>query len=183
MSDATSNPELKRSLDQVSASVDVDAEGMSEAKRARVVQEGMSKEHAPVASTSGSAFTSAAAADSNPSEPEGGDASDTSDIIISTTLNPDSKPIPSHHDKSKNKRPEKKKDSKKKSRGRGPGSRRTRNEEDALKDGTKGEGEGADQAPKALRYPKRQCALLVGFCGSGYSGMQMCVSFLMSHVV
>lgn len=28
--------------------------------------------------------------------------------------------------------------------------------------------------PKALRYPKRQCALLLGFCGSGYSGMQMC---------
>ena len=29
--------------------------------------------------------------------------------------------------------------------------------------------------PKALRYPKRQCALMLGFCGSGYSGMQMCV--------
>jgi len=28
--------------------------------------------------------------------------------------------------------------------------------------------------PKAPRYPKRQCALLLGFCGSGYSGMQMC---------
>lgn len=29
--------------------------------------------------------------------------------------------------------------------------------------------------PKAPRYPKRQCALLIGFCGSGYNGMQMCV--------
>jgi tRNA pseudouridine38-40 synthase len=28
--------------------------------------------------------------------------------------------------------------------------------------------------PKTPRYPKRQCALLLGFCGSGYSGMQMC---------
>ena len=27
--------------------------------------------------------------------------------------------------------------------------------------------------PKIPRYPKRQCALLLGFCGSGYSGMQM----------
>jgi len=27
--------------------------------------------------------------------------------------------------------------------------------------------------PKAPRCPKRQCALLIGFCGSGYSGMQM----------
>ena len=28
-------------------------------------------------------------------------------------------------------------------------------------------------APKVPRLPKRQCALLIGFCGSGYSGMQM----------
>ena len=34
------------------------------------------------------------------------------------------------------------------------------------------EGEDAD-VPKAPRLPKRQCALLIGFCGSGYSGMQM----------
>lgn len=27
--------------------------------------------------------------------------------------------------------------------------------------------------PRTLRYPKRQCALLLGFCGSGYNGMQM----------
>lgn len=27
--------------------------------------------------------------------------------------------------------------------------------------------------PKTLRYPKRQCALLLGFCGSGFNGMQM----------
>ena len=36
------------------------------------------------------------------------------------------------------------------------------------------EGEDAN-VPKAPRLPKRQCALLIGFCGSGYSGMQMYV--------
>lgn len=34
--------------------------------------------------------------------------------------------------------------------------------------------EEGNTIPKALRYPKRQCALLLGFCGSNYSGMQMC---------
>jgi tRNA pseudouridine38-40 synthase len=29
-----------------------------------------------------------------------------------------------------------------------------------------------DSSPKTPRLPKRQCALLIGFCGSGYSGMQ-----------
>ena len=33
--------------------------------------------------------------------------------------------------------------------------------------------EDAEGVPKAPRLPKRQCALLIGFCGSGYSGMQM----------
>ncbi|KAF9006061.1 pseudouridine synthase [Cyathus striatus] len=48
-----------------------------------------------------------------------------------------------------------------------PGRRGTRNqeEEDKLRD-------DADR-PRAPRYPKRQCALLIGFCGSGYSGMQI----------
>jgi tRNA pseudouridine38-40 synthase len=32
-----------------------------------------------------------------------------------------------------------------------------------------------DSSPKTPRLPKRQCALLIGFCGSGYSGMQLCV--------
>ncbi|KAJ7464571.1 pseudouridine synthase [Mycena latifolia] len=46
--------------------------------------------------------------------------------------------------------------------------RRTRNEE-ALEDGA------ASEEPKtsAPRLPKRMCALLIGFCGSGYSGMQI----------
>ena len=48
--------------------------------------------------------------------------------------------------------------------------RQMRNEEDANK---VDEATGQEEGPKALRYPKRQCALLVGFCGSGYSGMQM----------
>ena len=45
--------------------------------------------------------------------------------------------------------------------------------------GTRPEGEAAptpeDGEPKAPRLPKRQCALLIGFCGDGYNGMQMCV--------
>ena len=48
----------------------------------------------------------------------------------------------------------------------GRGRRGTRNHEVA-------EGEKSTDQPKALRLPKRQCALLIGFCGSGYSGMQM----------
>lgn len=46
--------------------------------------------------------------------------------------------------------------------------RRTRNEE-ALEDGVP----EASGEPKTPRLPKRMCALLIGFCGSGYSGMQM----------
>jgi tRNA pseudouridine38-40 synthase len=34
--------------------------------------------------------------------------------------------------------------------------------------------------PKPLRYPKRQCALLLGFCGSGFNGMQMYMKILLS---
>lgn len=35
-------------------------------------------------------------------------------------------------------------------------------------------GETRDEGEKAPRLPKRQTALLIGFCGSGCSGMQMC---------
>jgi len=48
--------------------------------------------------------------------------------------------------------------------------RQMRNEEDANK---VDEATGQEEGPKPPRYPKRQCALLIGFCGSGYSGMQM----------
>ena len=34
------------------------------------------------------------------------------------------------------------------------------------------EGEESTE-PKTPRLPKRQCALLIGFCGTGYSGMQL----------
>ncbi|PPQ67899.1 hypothetical protein CVT26_007099 [Gymnopilus dilepis] len=62
-----------------------------------------------------------------------------------------------------------KQDSRKKGRGRDR--RRTRNEEDASRDAQASEdGESGSKAP---RLPKRQCALLLGFCGSGYSGMQI----------
>ena len=41
----------------------------------------------------------------------------------------------------------------------------------------KKEGEEAEDSgePKGPRLPKRQCAVLIGYCGSGYSGMQRCV--------
>lgn len=32
---------------------------------------------------------------------------------------------------------------------------------------------GESTEPKTPRLPKRQCALLIGFCGTGYSGMQL----------
>lgn len=53
--------------------------------------------------------------------------------------------------------------------------------------GTKGDGEGRDpsllpegaesEKDKGPRLPKRQCALLIGFCGTGCAGMQMYVLF------
>jgi len=51
------------------------------------------------------------------------------------------------------------------------GGRRSRNEEDEER-GTLLSPTG-EMEPKALRLPKRLCALLLGFCGSGYRGMQM----------
>ena len=48
--------------------------------------------------------------------------------------------------------------------------RGTRRNDETVKEDS--EGENADKAP---RLPKRQCALLIGFCGTGCSGMQMCV--------
>jgi len=59
-------------------------------------------------------------------------------------------------------------------KGRGRGGRapsyRDRNQEKPREPSLGPDGE---ELPKALRLPKRQCALLMGFCGSGYSGMQM----------
>lgn len=52
--------------------------------------------------------------------------------------------------------------------------RRSRNEEDEERKGTL-LSPMSEMEPKALRLPKRQCALLLGFCGSGYRGMQMYV--------
>lgn len=50
--------------------------------------------------------------------------------------------------------------------------RGTRNDEASA------EGQGSASAPKGPRYPKRQCALLLSFCGTGCSGMQMCDHFV-----
>ena len=58
--------------------------------------------------------------------------------------------------------------------------RRATKEEEAAALERKAQAEAAG-VPKAVRYPKRQSALLIGFCGSGYSGMQVCV-FAVSFV-
>ncbi|KAJ6581968.1 pseudouridine synthase [Mycena capillaripes] len=50
--------------------------------------------------------------------------------------------------------------------------RRTRNEEALEEGGTKSDTDASGE-PKAPRLPKRMCALLIGFCGSGYRGMQL----------
>jgi tRNA pseudouridine38-40 synthase len=52
--------------------------------------------------------------------------------------------------------------------------RRERNKEQGMRRGTRPEGEEVQDSdePKGPRLPKRQCALLIGYCGSGYSGMQ-----------
>lgn len=49
------------------------------------------------------------------------------------------------------------------------GTRGTRNVET---EGSRAEGDDGEKTP---RLPKRQCALLIGFCGTGCNGMQMCV--------
>lgn len=39
-----------------------------------------------------------------------------------------------------------------------------------------------DDTAKTPRLPKRQCALLIGFCGTGCNGMQMCVCVCEKHL-
>ena len=39
------------------------------------------------------------------------------------------------------------------------------------------EGEDEETKEKGPRLPKRMCAVLIGFCGTGCQGMQMCVAF------
>jgi tRNA pseudouridine38-40 synthase len=51
---------------------------------------------------------------------------------------------------------------------------RRRGTRDQDKDGEK---EGEEQGPRAPRLPKKQSALLIGFCGTGCNGMQMYAEF------
>lgn len=51
---------------------------------------------------------------------------------------------------------------------------RRRGTRDQDKDGEK---EGEEQSPRAPRLPKKQSALLIGFCGTGCNGMQMYAEF------
>ena len=70
-----------------------------------------------------------------------------------------------------------------KGRGRGKGKGKEKDGkvwESRRRRGTRAEGSDLAEGPgnteekeKAPRLPKRQCALLIGFCGSGYNGMQM----------
>lgn len=46
--------------------------------------------------------------------------------------------------------------------------------------GAQGKEDDEDQGPKAPRLPKRQSALLIGFCGTGCNGMQMYAKFRFS---
>jgi hypothetical protein len=58
--------------------------------------------------------------------------------------------------------------------------RLSRNEESLLRGGEGEREDGKDglSTPISMtpRLPKRQCALLIGFCGTGYNGMQMWVA-------
>ena len=82
---------------------------------------------------------------------------------IKRAPDPNSKRSQRKADKRKDKGKDKDKD------GRQPWTDRRRGTraEDATEDG--------EPREKAPRLPKRMCAVLIGFCGSGYNGMQMCV--------
>ncbi|KAF9475007.1 pseudouridine synthase [Pholiota conissans] len=135
----------------------------SEAKRARL-------DEVPIA------FSSALGA-STPLTGNTASGDACTDVNLTSTVEETKKQEP------RSKRPDRRNQPKEKGRGRG--GRRTRNEEDAAKE-EQSTTEG-DPIPKAPRYPKRQCSLFIGFCGSGYSGMQMYAIFsysiLLSHSV
>lgn len=131
----------------------------SEPKRARLDEE-------PIASSSALGESTAAAENSPQGE-------------VSMDVDADEAGKTMKKQESKSKRPDRRNQPKDKNRGRG--GRRTRNEEDAARE-ARLTPEG-DPVPKAPRYPKRQCSLLIGFCGSGYSGMQMYVRTRFSRYV
>jgi tRNA pseudouridine38-40 synthase len=58
--------------------------------------------------------------------------------------------------------------------GKNTGRRRGMRQDDPMSEG-QGGSHTEDQTEKAPRLPKRQCALLIGYCGTGCNGMQMCV--------
>lgn len=62
--------------------------------------------------------------------------------------------------------------------------KREKEKEQRVRRGSRRDGEPApdDGTPKEPRLPKRQTALLLGFCGSGYSGMQMYVPVSMLYL-
>lgn len=91
---------------------------------------------------------------------------------------PSSIPAEKSGEKAKNKRrdasgfPKSRKGKEKDMKNAGRRKRQTRNDE-ALEQGAGDPDARPSGEPKAPRLPKRMCALLIGFCGSGYRGMQM----------
>ena len=65
--------------------------------------------------------------------------------------------------------------------GKNTGRRRGTGKDDSIQGGRE-RLEMDDHTPKAPRLPKRQCALLIGFCGTGCNGMQMCVPDCVAHI-
>jgi hypothetical protein len=102
-----------------------------------------------------------------PNVPEG--PSQTEDVAMGDGKGDDAEKATTTRSKKGDVKSGKRKEKEDKKSGR-RGRRGTRNDGAA-----EGEVGSTQNGPKAPRLPKRQCALLIGFCGSGYSGMQMYV--------
>jgi hypothetical protein len=63
------------------------------------------------------------------------------------------------------------------------GRRRVSRNDEVCADRTPDSNTIGEQSSKAPRLPKRQCALLIGFCGTGCNGMQMCVQLVLNHLI
>ena len=156
-----SEPAANLKLSHRDEALDVDQKSFQQNKRARLATNSESIAESQIAEVK---------------KPEEKIGDDSGGIIrgISSQPQPKSKHV-SRRDAaefSKSRKGKEKKDRKSKTRNRG-----SRNEETAQVS-TQPAGEEISKAP---RLPKRQCALLIGFCGTGCNGMQMSVSYV--HVV
>jgi len=71
----------------------------------------------------------------------------------------------------------KKKEEKGKKNGKDKNLRRDRRGTRGTREVGSGDDGNAAEGEKKARLPKRNCAVLIGFCGTGCYGMQMCVEF------